>query len=76
MSPEILEKRLKPDWKQWIPVTGVFKMFKDKREGKPNLIEDFKYWSEYQSITFTLALFGAGYGLKKLFEYSKIFFSP
>ena len=66
MSPETLEKRLKPDWRQCIPVIGVFKMFKDKREGKPNLIEDFKYWSEYHSITFTLAFFGSGYGLYRL----------
>lgn len=74
MSQEILEEKLKPDWKQWIPVIGIPIMFKHKRERKPNLIEDFKYWSECQSITFTLALFGVGYGLKKLLEYSRSFF--
>lgn len=76
MSPEILEKRLNTSWKQWIPIIGIPRMFKDKREGKPNLIEDFKYWSEYHSIAFTATLFGAGYGLNKLFEYSKSLFSP
>ncbi len=33
---EDLEKRLdSPDWKQWIPIYGVFKMEKDLKEGKP-----------------------------------------
>ncbi|MCD4666202.1 hypothetical protein K8R47_00120 [archaeon] len=39
---ERLEKKLKkPDWKQWVPVYGIYQIFKDKVNNKPSLADDF-----------------------------------
>ncbi len=36
---ESLEKKLdKPDWKQWLPIWGVYQIVKDGVNGKPSII--------------------------------------
>lgn len=36
-----LEQRTEsPDWKQWIPVYGMYKAITDARAGKPSIAED------------------------------------
>lgn len=34
-----IEKSQKPDWKQWIPVAGLYFVARDKYERKPSLID-------------------------------------
>jgi len=38
---ESLEKKLeKPDWKQWLPIYGIYQMKKDVAKGKPIIVSE------------------------------------
>ena len=59
-----MENTEKPDWKQWLPVYGVYKAMKDLVDRKPSIV-DFGDKSTYFSsmvyhgaFTFTPVLYG------------------
>lgn len=64
------------DWKQWIPVYGVFEVFRDCYAGRPTLIDRFEDESKlkyivrfYTSASYQgLCMLSASYGIYKLFD--------
>ena len=60
------------DWKQWIPIYGIYKTMKDASEGKPSLADfeshriRFAGSAIYQGVTVTGALIGGLDGLIRL----------
>ena len=71
-----MEQEKNPDWKQWIPVYGIYQSTKDNRNGKPSLYgnmenHSIRYWGSiiYHSITSGATLgFISEKGLKKLLD--------
>lgn len=64
MSSESLEGKLKPDWKQWIPIYGIYQTEKDFDEGKPVIMN--RACSSYQALSSIAVSAGVIYGLFKL----------
>ncbi len=64
-KPESLEMMLeKPNWKQWLPIYGVYQIKKDFFRGKPTIIDKGKGLSYngsalYQAISIVGAYIGA-----------------
>ncbi|MCH7568035.1 MAG: hypothetical protein IIA87_01305 [Nanoarchaeota archaeon] len=79
---ESLERKLdKPDWKQWLPVYGVYQGIRDARNGKPNFILEqteqgvkltrpamFVVSATYHAVTTVAVSKGIIYGLYQLAE--------
>lgn len=36
---KIMKEYKNPDWKQWLPAYGVYRVIKDNRDGKPSLAD-------------------------------------
>lgn len=73
-EPQNLEKELeKPDWKQWIPVYGLSRIYRAEIDGAPS-ISDENYpircsgSCAYHGITAATAIVGTMYGLTQLVE--------
>lgn len=79
---ESLEKKLdKPDWRQLLPIYGIYQGMKDAMNGKPNFMQErteheiretkptiFYGNIIYQTISVFAAYVGITYGLSKLAE--------
>lgn len=64
----------KPDWKQWLPVYGIYKTLKDNSNNKPNIIfsrteptSDLVFWGSalYQGVSTVTAVVG----IYKLYQF-------
>lgn len=66
-KPESLERKLgKPDWKQWLPIYGIYQIIKDSHNNKPTMVDErdsAKYWGMtiYQSVSIFGTVGGIGY---------------
>lgn len=73
---ETLEGKVgKPDWKQWLPVYGTFRVIKDKLTNKPTIIDMSKGGTGLEVARYVgsavyqgFSWLGVGYGLYKLAE--------
>jgi hypothetical protein len=73
-----LEKKLeKADWKQWLPIYGLYQLHQDSKAGKPLAIgmktkKEAVYlkWSyqTYQSNSIVIGTIGTFYGLAQLLQ--------
>ena len=65
---ETLESKIgKPDWKQWLPVYGHFKLRKDEAAGKPVAIDNYMdLYSIYQSTSFIIGSYFVMLGIDRL----------
>jgi len=70
---ESLEKKLdKPDWKQWLPVYGIYQVDKDIKDSRPTLIDIgrgeaiFLVSATYQAVSIAVAIIGTAYWLYQL----------
>ena len=67
------EKWNTPDWKQWIPIYGVFQLIKDERRNKPSIMDDsifiYVFTATYQAASVSLAGCGLLYGAYQLMQY-------
>jgi len=56
------DKNNKPDWKQWIPIYGIFKAFNDEKNDKPTIYQGgpLNYYSSmaYHIVTSTSTIIG------------------
>ncbi|MCK4553071.1 hypothetical protein KAT80_02615 [Candidatus Pacearchaeota archaeon] len=72
---ESLERKLEsPNWKQWLPVYGIYQVIKDKLGDKPTIIDfergagSFYGSAAYQAVSIAVASGGTIYGLHQLAE--------
>ena len=67
-----MEENKNPDWKQWIPVYGIYRVVKDAKEGKPSLADGKNYpervSSFYHGIVISVGLGLIYEGLEKLLQ--------
>jgi len=68
IEPKSLETRLeRPDWKQWLPIYGVYRVLKDAKDNKPNILNPdgapiiFYGASAYQAISIVGLINGITY---------------
>jgi len=60
----------KPDWKQWLPLWGMYQVNKDAKNGKPTIMDDENSWKYNLSIVHQAISFTASYaGLYYAFPY-------
>jgi hypothetical protein len=70
---ESLEMELdKPNWKQWLPVYGIYQVNKDLFDDKPTIIdrEDSASWYDsaaYQAVSIIATVYGLSQLAEKLF---------
>jgi hypothetical protein len=70
----LLEETDKPDWKQWLPVYGIYKMIADGFKRKPTIIDNrrgeavFLGSAIYQATSLIALNFGASFGLGAILE--------
>ena len=55
----------KPNWKQWIPIYGVYKIHKDDLESKPSYLYDDNV-ATYHAASAAVVVIGLLVGLEKL----------
>jgi hypothetical protein len=73
-----LEKKLeKPDWKQWLPICGLYRFHLDSKAEKPLVTQMntkkeavYRKWfyQTYQSSSIAIGIIGTFYGLAKLLQ--------
>ncbi len=69
----------KPDWKQWLPLYGLYKVKVDNREDKPTIIDDmigtykpkYQAWLTMQTCSVIVAV--GGIGVVAYQAYEKLF---
>ena len=65
-----LEKKAeKANWKQWLPVYGIFKAYKDSNEDKPSIMttsNDLVFFGN--AVSQAISVVSAGHGLYYLAE--------
>ncbi len=65
----------RPNWKQWIPIYGIYQVYRDLRNEKPTVIDcplSVTWFCSglYQAVAFTSASEGILSGLSRLVEKS------
>ena len=73
-TPNQLENKLKPDWKEWIPIYGVYQVGKDIRTGRfvpPERYGRFVGLIIYQGLFGAAGVMGASAGLYYTSEFVK-----
>jgi hypothetical protein len=73
-----LEKKIEePDWRQWLPIYGLYQLKSDSKAGKPLVIgmetkkeAVYRKWcyQTYQSSSITIGTIGIFYGLAQLLQ--------
>ena len=68
-----IEKPERVDWKQWVPVYGIYKAYKDNHNGKPSLTDGshpnrYILSSVYHGVTSFCSMFGFASLLEKLLK--------
>lgn len=68
-----MEENTKPNWKQWIPIYGIYLVGKDTLEGKPSLVDESPparlfVSAIYHAIATSGVIASLGYSLEKLLD--------
>lgn len=69
MTPTLEQKTEKADWKQWVPIYGIYKAYKDSNEDKPSIMttsNDLIFFGN--AVSQAISVVSAGHGLYSLAE--------